>query len=174
MDDRDLIAQFLASRDEAQFRLLYRRHASALYPLLRRLLAGRGAEVDDAYQECWVRIVERLPRYEGRGSFRAWCAGIALNCAREAQRRPRLGPLLHEPVDAAAAGAAQAAGRLDVQAALAELAQGYREVIVLHDLHGHTHPEVAALLGISTGTSKSQLSRARHALRQLIGEDHAR
>ena len=55
---------------------------------------------------------------------------------------------------------------LDLEAAIGALADGYRQVLILHDLHGHTHAEIAALLGIDEGTSKSQLSRGRAAIRR--------
>jgi len=52
---------------------------------------------------------------------------------------------------------------------MSRLASGYREILLLHDVHGLTHDEIAGLLGIEVGTSKSQLSRARAALRKLLG-----
>jgi RNA polymerase sigma factor (sigma-70 family) len=59
---------------------------------------------------------------------------------------------------------------MDVERAVARLPDGYREVVVLHDIHGHTHREVAELLGIEEGTSKSQLARGRKRLRELLFE----
>jgi RNA polymerase sigma-70 factor (ECF subfamily) len=60
-------------------------------------------------------------------------------------------------------------GRVDLERALATLAPGYREVLVLHDIEGYTHQDIAALLGMDAGTSKSQLSRARAAMRTALG-----
>jgi RNA polymerase sigma-70 factor (ECF subfamily) len=60
---------------------------------------------------------------------------------------------------------------VDVERALAQLPPRYREVVVLHELEGYTHDEIAELLGIEPGTSKSQLHHARRRLRTLIGED---
>ena len=64
-----------------------------------------------------------------------------------------------------------APARVDVERALARLPPGYREVVVLHDLEGYTHEEIAELLGIEPGTSKSQLHHARRRLRAMMGED---
>ena len=173
-EDRTLVAAFLRSGSEAAFRRLYRRHAERLYPLVRRL-AGDPAEADELFQECWVRVVERLPSFGWRSSLATWIAGIALNCVREARRRRGLdrasgadGDAV-EPVDATFDGARVAA--LDVEEALARLSPGYREVLLLHDLQGHTHEEIAELLSIAIGTSKSQLSRARRAARAMLSEE---
>ena len=59
-------------------------------------------------------------------------------------------------------------GSSDLERAISELPDGYREVLVLHDVEGYTHKEIAAMLGIEEGTSKSQLSRARRAMRTLL------
>lgn len=60
--------------------------------------------------------------------------------------------------------------RIDVERALASLAPGFREVLVLHDVEGYTHEDIAIMLGVQPGTSKSQLSRARAAMRRALGE----
>ena len=171
-EDRRLVDAFLRSGSEAAFRRLYRRHAERLYPLLRRLVGDPG-EADELFQECWVRIVERLPTFAWRSSLATWMVGIAVNCAREWRRR---GAGAHERADgdeAPAGGSFEDAmtAALDVEQALARLAPGYREVLLLHDVHGHTHEEIAELLSIAVGTSKSQLSRARRAARALLGEE---
>jgi RNA polymerase sigma-70 factor (ECF subfamily) len=58
---------------------------------------------------------------------------------------------------------------MDLDAAIAELPHGARTIFVLHDVEGYRHEEIAGMLGISAGTSKSQLHRARHSLRSLLG-----
>lgn len=173
MNDQQLIERFLARRDDRSFRAIYRRHAPKLYPLLKRLLAGPQAELEDAFQDCWIRIVEGLPNFEWRASFRTWYSSIALNCAREHWRRRAMVELPSEQVDESPASQASAEARMDLEAALIHLAEGYREVIVLHDLQGYSHDEIAELLGIANGTSKSQLSRARQALKKLMKVENA-
>jgi RNA polymerase sigma-70 factor (ECF subfamily) len=166
-DDRRLIDSFLETRREDVFRKLHRRHAARLYSLVRRLAPPSRA--DDVYQECWTRIVEKLSTFAWRSSFATWSSGIALNCVREAQRGRE--PRGEVPAETAAPGPAsthRSELRLDVEEALRRLADGYRAVLVLHDIHGHTHEEIADLLGIAAGTSKSQLSRARASIRSLL------
>ena len=65
-------------------------------------------------------------------------------------------------------------GSSDLERAIAELPNGYREVLVLHDVEGYTHKEIASMLGIEEGTSKSQLSRARRAMRTWLDTEGAR
>jgi RNA polymerase sigma-70 factor (ECF subfamily) len=163
--DRALVRAFLDGRGEAAFRELHRRHAAAVHGLIRRFLGRRlESSAEDVLQETWIRACERLADYGGRSALRTWLCGIAVNCCRELQRaRARADPEPHAP----AADTAPEL-RLDLARHVAELADGYREVLVLHDVEGWTHEEIAAGLGIEVGTSKSQLARARRALRRRL------
>ena len=67
--------------------------------------------------------------------------------------------------------AADAAGTLDIEAALGRLPQGARDVVVLVGVYGHSHEEAATMLGIAVGTSKAQLHRGRRLLAQQLGID---
>jgi RNA polymerase sigma-70 factor (ECF subfamily) len=168
MDDDILIAAFLESRSDAAFTALYRRHAAAVYGLAVRLCGQAAA--DDIAQDAWIRAMRRLEAFDGRSAFRTWLCGIVVNCCRE---RWRSSTSEGEPIDT---GTASDFTRvLDVREALAQLAPGYRAVVVLHDLYGYTHDEIARLLDLDEGTSKSQLSRGRRALRTLLKDTtHAR
>ena len=132
-------------------------------------------------QETWVRAVERLDSFDFRSSLRTWLLGIALNCWRELSRREqRHGLHLVSDGTASSESGVDRGGasgmtvrprgplRLELVSALDQLPKGYREVVLLHDVEGLTHVEIAGLLGISAGTSKSQLSHARKALRGLL------
>lgn len=162
--DAALIAAFLRARDERSFRALYRRHAAGVYGLALRLTGGRAAEADDVAQEAWVRAVRGMGGFRGGSRLRTWLCGIAVNVWRESRRVSWDGEV--EEVAVAAR---------DRRGELAELVDalppGARAVLVLYDGLGHTHAEIAALLGIDEGTSKSQLSRARAALRAKLGEE---
>lgn len=159
--------------DEAAFRTLYRRHTPRLWPLALRLLGGSAAraEAEDAIQETWIRAVEALDGFRWEAAFSTWLSGIALNCAREQLRKSKRrketstdgmlerldgGP----PLDTER--------RLDLEEAIAGLPDGYRTVLILHDLEGYTHPEIAERMGIAVGTSRSQLYHARRAVRDLL------
>jgi RNA polymerase sigma-70 factor (ECF subfamily) len=169
MDDEELLQRVAERRDEEAFRLLYARHSAPVYGLLCRL-AGRNGDASDLLQETWLRAVRHLSLFRGQSAFRTWLTGIALNCYREWRRRhardaalieAETRPLLSRAADDVAA----------VAQVLAALAPEHREVIVLHDVEGFTHEEIAAALEIEPGTSKSRLSRARRAFRQRWHED---
>lgn len=112
--------------------------------------------------------MERLPGFRWESSLRTWLAGITVNVCRDIVRRD-----IRERQRLAAAPPPATmvrpdAGALDVERAIAELPEGYREILVLHEIEGYTHDEISSLLGIDAGTSKSQLSRARQALRSRL------
>jgi RNA polymerase sigma-70 factor (ECF subfamily) len=162
MSDQQLIERFLARRDEHAFRQLYAAHTPAVYGLIRRLAGPASDLADDVLQEAWLRAAASLPRFRGESAFRTWLTGIALNCYRE--RRRRRGGMTTGPVpDIEVAHRATA---LDVAQVLDDLSDDHREVLVLHDVEGYTHEEIADALGIEVGTSKSRLSRARALFRE--------
>lgn len=168
-DDRALAERFLATRDEAAFRLLYRRHAGFLYRFLLRLSGGDAGAADEGVQETWVRAARALPGFQWRSSLKTWLAGIAIRWWRETERAAgRLAELPDEADLPPAAPVRLVIDRVDLERALAALAPGYRRAILLHDVEGYTHEEVAELTGVDVGTSKSQLSRARSALRARL------
>src|SRR5262245_1528706 len=166
--DRRDVAAFLERRTEEAFLALYRRHAPAMYGLALRLLGGRRSDADDVLQEAWLRAIRRLPEFRWASALRTWLCGLTINCCRERFREP----LFEELTEAVEVGATEAA--IDVERALAGLAPGYRAVLILHDLEGYTHAEIAAALRIEAGTSKSQLSRARQLLRDRLGRGAGR
>jgi RNA polymerase sigma-70 factor (ECF subfamily) len=167
--DADDLRAFLDRRDEASFLVLYRAHTPYLFRLALRLLGGQRGEAEDAVQDTWLRAGPRLAEFRGDAALRTWLAAFTINCCRERIRRrasrdgqetPDLPPLV--------AAADRPVERIDLERAIASLPDGYREVLVLHDVEGYTHEEIAERLGTSPGTSKSQLSRARRAVRSGI------
>ena len=168
--DRDLVTRFLAHGDEEAFRLLFRRHTPRLYALTLRLCGGRGDEAEDVIQTTWVRAAGQLARFEWRSALSTWLTGIAINCAREARRTRSLDASV-ETLEALAAPAAPPGARIDLDRAIAALPDGYREVLVLHDVEGLTHVEIAASLGVAVGTTKSQLFHARRAVRRWLSPE---
>lgn len=165
-DDARLVARYLATRDEESFRLLFRRHSPVLNRLALRLLGGDRSAAEDALQEAWIRAATGLSAFRFESALRTWLSGIVINCCREARRRRRPEePLETEEIKAPAASPSSA---LDLERVVVGLAEGYREVLVLHDLMGYTHREIAFRLGIEEGTSKSQLFLARRALRRRL------
>jgi RNA polymerase sigma-70 factor (ECF subfamily) len=181
--DRELARAYLAARDEAAFRALYRRHAPALWRMALRLSRGAEEEARDVMQETWIRAAERLDTFRWESSLRTWLISIALNCSRERIRRERRQAPGGDADRVATADAARPSGAgagavepIDLTRAIDALPDGYRRVLVLHDLEGYTHEEIGRLLGVEAGTSKSQLHRARASVRARLasGEGGAR
>jgi len=171
--DRALVNAYLIARDEVSFLELYRAHTPALY---RFALLRVGADVaEDVIQETWLRAARGLAGFRWQASLRTWLTGIALNLCREHYRRGlRLAAVPDSELAPNAADtpteAFDLADGVQLRQAVLSLAEGYREVLLLHDVEGHTHQEIGTLLDISPGTSKSQLHRARRQLRQLFAE----
>ena len=162
-DDVALVERFLRGRGEDAFRALYRAHTPALYALALRLTGGDRGEAEDLVQESWVRALTALRTFRAQSALRSWLCGVLVNVRRGRIRvdwrivdAPDVEPLADTtcPDDA-----------IDLERAIAALPEGARDVYVLHDVHGYTHREIAELLGIVEGTSKSQLNRARFLLR---------
>ena len=155
----------LARGDEAAFRLMYRRHSPPAYAVALRLVGWDRADAEDALQEAWLRAVRGLPGFRRQATFRTWLIGITIRTALEIGRT-KLRAVPAELVAAAPAPPEDLG--LDLDGAVRRLPAGYRQVLVLHDIEGHTHDEIADLLDIEPGTSKSQLSRARRLLRTWL------
>jgi RNA polymerase sigma-70 factor (ECF subfamily) len=165
--DAELAARFITTGDEDAFRLLFRRHTPRLYALALRLMGGNRADAEDVVQEAWQRAAARLTRFEWRSSLLTWMSAIVINCARERLRKRAPDAIDPDALDRMSAGAHGEPG-IDLERAIAALPDGYREVLVLHDVEGHTHAEIAQMLGVAAGTSKSQLFHARRAVRARL------
>jgi RNA polymerase sigma-70 factor (ECF subfamily) len=144
-------------------------HTPAIYGLIRRL-AGPADVADDVLRETWLRAAMAMSGFRGDSAFRTWLTGIALNCYRE--RRRRWPAASHGAMPEIAVASRAAA--VDVADVLDALSADHREVLVLHDIEGYTHEEIAAALGIEAGTSKSRLSRARALFRDRWRQPAAR
>lgn len=155
-----------------EFEAIYRAHVNQIYGLCLRM-TGQSALAEDCTQECFIAAWRALPTFEGRSRMSTWLHRIAINTVLRL-RRHRPGDALRAAgeLDEAALqlpGDAEAAGTLDVEAAMTRLPQGARDVLVLVGVYGHSHEEAAAMLGIAAGTSKAQLHRARRLMAQQLG-----
>lgn len=168
--DRGLVAAILARGDEAAFRRLYRRHTPRLNQLVLRLLGGSTHDAEDVVQETWMRAVDGLAAFRWEARFETWLTGIGLNLCRSRLRRSHA--RREDPIDDADPPAANppapSGTRIDLERAIALLPDGYRAVLVLHDVEGWTHAEIAAALEVTEGTSKSQLHHARRHVRRTL------
>ena len=164
--DRALARQYLDG-SEAAFRQLYRRHTPRMRGIVLRLLGRNAHEVDDVVQESWLRACAALDRFRWESSLSTWLCGIGTHAALEVLRRNAR--WTDEAALASVAAEAPPPGDgLDLATALDALPPRQRAVMVLHDLEGYTHDEIAALMGIVPGTSKSQLTHARRAMRSAL------
>ena len=159
-----------ASGDASAFERLYRTHVNRIHSLVRRMLDAD--EADDLTQDVFVRAWQKLYTFRGESAFGTWLHRLAVNVV--LARRKTLGVergRFHGGEDPLAG----VPGRretpeisMDFEEALATLPDGARQVFVLHDVEGYRHEEIARMLGVVPGTSKSQLHHARMALRRYL------
>ena len=178
--DEDALVRRARTGDRAAFAELVRVHQHEVYTLALRLVADRELAADIA-QEALIRAWRALPRFRGDAAFSTWLHRITVNTAwtlRRRTRRHQAAPLEAVESRAALLGAEQpeVAGevrhlRAQLTNALAQLPSGHRAVVVLKDVYGWSHAEVAEALGISVAAAKVRLHRAHRRLQQLLWEE---
>ncbi|MEQ1856746.1 MAG: sigma-70 family RNA polymerase sigma factor [Longimicrobiales bacterium] len=167
--ERQLI-RLAADGDTRAIRTLYDRYAPRVYAVVRRIAADDDAAQDYA-QEAWIRAVRALPTFRGDARFSTWLHRIAVNAALQALRKADTRNRREEDaVDDVPVGPRHADSLLQkrLEDALDTLPEGMREVLILHDVEGYTHEEIGDVLGVTSGTSKSQLFKARAKMRALL------
>jgi RNA polymerase sigma-70 factor, ECF subfamily len=173
VDERELLGRVRAG-DGAAERALYDAHVDRVYRLVYRL-AGDDELAREFTQDTFVRAFERLGSFRGDAKLSTWLHAIATSVALNGLRKvKRLRGRETDLENATALPAGRREAEPDLKRRLAraidDLPQGYRTVFVLHDVEGYTHEEIGATLGIETGTSKAQLSRARARLREALAD----
>ena len=173
MSDNELIRLVLAG-DSAGARDMYDAHVDRVYRLCFRM-AGEDHLAQDFTQETFVRAFTKLESFRGESSLGTWICAIAtsvtLNGLRKVKRlRERETDLHDELLPSASAGRVEPDLRRRLERAIDGLPEGYRTVFIMHDLEGFTHEEIGVALGVQSGTSKSQLFRARARLREELSE----
>jgi RNA polymerase sigma-70 factor (ECF subfamily) len=173
--DLDL-AQRCRRGDADAFEQLYRAQAGRLYSLLVRM-AGSAHDAEDLLQEVFLTAHRKLATFRGESSLGTWLYRLAVNHCLDflRSRQSKMAKVTasldaDDAVEPAAAAplVPSAVSRVDLERAIAQLPDGCRAAFVLHDVEGFEHREVAALLGVSEGTSKSQVHKARTKLRSLL------
>lgn len=164
-------ARLAAEGDVRAFERLYRRHVDRVYSLVRRMLDDQLA--DEVTQDVFVRAWRKVDTFRGDAAFGTWLHRLAINVIlgrrrKLAIRRERFvgdpGVVL-ETTSRTRSAAPQGP---EFEAGLRELPDGAREVFVLHDIEGYKHREIAEMLGVTVGTTKAQLHRARMAMREFV------
>ncbi len=167
--DRALVEAILDHGEERAFLELYDCHTPRLLGFVHRLLGRTDAEAEDVVQETWIRVCSGLKRFRWDSAFPTWLLGIGLNVVRDHLRRKarsKMVGLADVPDNPAPPRLNDE--RIDLERAIQRLPDGYRMALVLHDVEGMKHTEIAWALGISAGTSKSQLFHARRLLRDML------
>ena len=175
--DADLIAACLRGDPRAQ-RQLYNQFAGLMLTVCRRYLK-RQEDAEEALLLGFAKVFRALPTFRQEGSFEGWVRRIMVNEAlMELRRREPLHLSFEDFAQPENLAATPATADTQLQAEellvlLQELPTGYRTVFNLYALEGYSHPEIAELLGITEGTSKSQLSKARALLQRRLSGGRA-
>ncbi len=164
-------AALAAKGDTRAFERLYRAHVGRVTALVRRMAGSAGA--DELIQDVFVRAWQKLSTFRGEAAFGTWLHRVAVNVILERRRTMavQLGRFADDPlaIEHATVGPGSQDLSMDFERAIGKLPPGAREVFVLHDIEGYKHREIAEMLEISSGTSKTQLHRARMLLRRHLG-----
>jgi RNA polymerase sigma-70 factor, ECF subfamily len=167
--DRDDVT-LAAQGDVRAFERLYRSHVARIHSLARRML-GDGL-AGEAAQDVFVRAWQKLASFRGEAAFGTWLYRLAINVmlARRTSLAVERGRFRDEDgiLESLPGRPGGSDARMDFEVALERLPSGARTVFVLYDVEGYRHDEIASMLGISTGTSKAQLHRARMILRRHL------
>lgn len=173
-DDDAELARRAAQADVAAFEQLYRRHHRRLHGVIVRLVGQAGARAEDLTQEAFVRAWQALPTFRFDSALSTWLHRLAVNTALMELRARRSRPWHEDDAALDVVSTPDTATRAqlgrDLDRAVASLPPRARAVLVLHDVEGWTHEEIAAELGMAVGSSKAQLHRARGLLRARIGD----
>jgi RNA polymerase sigma factor (sigma-70 family) len=177
LDEREHEAKLVdAARqgDCAAFESLYRSNRNRIYGLLWRLCGGDAALAEDMLQEAFIRAWQKLDSFRGESRFGTWLhrlsANVALSDRRIRVRRVQREVPLDEIVERTALGERDvfADKRMDLEKAIAGLPERARSVLILYDVEGYRHKEIAEMTGMAVGSSKAQLHRARKIVREEL------
>ena len=170
------LAERCRQGDGSAFEELYRQHAGRLYSLAFRM-AGSAQEAEDLLQEMFLHAHRKLASFRGESSLGTWLYRLGMNhCLDHLRGRQAKMGRATDSLDADEAielsaplpALPTAIARVDLERAIGRLPEGCRAAFLLHDVEGFEHHEVAKILGVSTGTSKSQVHRARMKLRAML------
>lgn len=154
----------------------YGRYASKMLAVCRRYAKSQG-EAEDILHEGFIKAFSKLNRFKGNGSLEGWVRRIMVNTALESFRKNKNLSLVEEVEDnnelKMEAKALTNMSADEILMLIQRLPTGFKVVFNLYAIEGYTHKEIADELGITIGTSKSQLSRARAALQQMIKSNDA-
>jgi RNA polymerase sigma-70 factor, ECF subfamily len=177
--DLDLV-KAAAAGDPVAFEKLYQLHNRRVYSLCLRML-GSGTQAEDMTQEVFLQLFRKIGSFRGDSAFTTWLHRLTVNQVLMHFRKRGV-KLEHTSEEGDFTNVVETplqstrrismVDRIDLDKAISELPPGYRTVFLLHDVEGYEHEEIAGLLKVSVGTSKSQLHKARMRLRDLLKNKH--
>jgi len=160
--------------DRLAFEKLYRSHCDRIYGLCWRMCGGDSGLAEDMVQEAFVRAWNKLDLFKGQSKFGTWLHRLTVNVVLS-DRRIRVKRLQREQefsddVERVQVGDRDvfAGLRKDLEAAIAGLPERARTVLVLYDIEGYQHNEIAEMTGMAVGSSKAQLHRARKMVQEVL------
>ena len=160
--------------DRLAFEKLYRSHCDRIYALCWRMCGGDRALAEDMVQEAFVRAWNKLELFKGDSKFGTWLHRLTVNVVLS-DRRIRVKRLKREQefsddIERVQVGERNvfAGLRKDLEAAIAGLPERARTVLILYDVEGYRHQEIADMTGMAVGSSKAQLHRARKMVREVL------
>jgi len=167
--------------DAAAFERIYRLHSRRVYSLCLRM-AGNPTEAEDLTQDVFLQLFRKIGTFRGESAFSTWLHRMSVNIVLMGfRKKPKAETSLQSLTnpEEESGRSPEEFGRPDLrldgvidrvtlQAAISELAPGYRAMFILHDIEGYKHEEIAQILGCTPGNSKSQTHKARIRLRELL------
>ena len=170
ISESDLIEGCLRGDRKMQY-ALYERFAPKMYGVCLRY-AANNEEAEDILQEGFIKVYKKISSYRGDGSFEGWIRRIFVNTAIEHFRKKNyLQPITEQEestIEGKYVSVLDSLAEKDIIQLVQQLSPGYRTVFNMYVVEGYTHKQIADILGISEGTSKSQLSRAKLILQDLV------
>lgn len=179
LGNAELIAR-AQNGEEKAFEALFHQYKKRVYSLCLHVM-GNTAEAEELTQDAFLQVFRKIHTFRGQSAFSTWLHRVSLNIVLMRKRKKRI---LATPIednfrdeefdepqmeygapDLALTGSID---RVHLARAVAQLSPGYRRAFVLHDVQGYQHNEIAEMLGVSIGNSKSQLHKARVTLRKLL------
>jgi RNA polymerase sigma-70 factor, ECF subfamily len=177
-----VLARKSAEGDTAAFEELYRRHFRRVYALCLRMM-NDPVQAEDLTQDVFIQLFNKIGSFRGDSAFTTWLHRMTVNQVlmhfRKRSTKSELTSADDETPDQIVKGTENpdrmpVIDRIALEKAVQQLPPGYRTVFILHDVEGYEHEEIAKMLGVAEGTSKSQLHKARLKLRNYIRQQAAR
>ena len=152
-------------------KLLYEKHSPKMYAVCLRY-SGNSEDASDLLQEGFIKIFKNLSKYRGDGSFEGWIRRIFVNTSiehfRKKVRLQNVTETQENTVEDKEWNVLDNLAEKDIMKMIHELSPGYKAVFNMHVVEGYSHKEIAEILGINEGTSKSQLARAKTVLKKMV------